>query len=105
MHMRRPYPPVTGGIAFTHENADLNIHESLVVGWGTTAFWVDQIRSVPQDLRFPLGDLIECVQHILNYSQRIEQDQTASAAHMAETVYSEFSSKYQQFKATYHLDL
>ena len=103
-HMRRPHPHVIGGIAFTHEKADLNIHDSFLIGWGTTAFWVDRIQSVRQDLSFPLGVLIECVQHILTYSQILEKDKTHSAAHMAETVYSEVSSAYQRFKATHKID-
>jgi hypothetical protein len=94
-HMKKSFPPIVGGLAFTY-NATLEIVDCPVT-YGSASFWSKQIASIPCDSKFSERDLVECAHHILGFSHRLINDNTASAVNTANAVKADYYQKYGRF--------
>ena len=82
------FPPVRGGIVFTHREVSLHIGQECPVNTGKIGDWAKIVSTTPQDLNITLRDLCQYADAVLDFSHLMEKDNFVSAIHVAEDSYA-----------------
>jgi len=82
------FPPVRGGIVFTHMEVSLHIDKECPVNTGEIDDWVKIVSTAQQDSNLTVRDLCQYADAVLDFSHKMEKDNFVSAIQVAEDSYA-----------------